>query len=615
MELPAGSQQSRDSVTVGGEPARRWIICGAGLVGMVASLSLVLLSVWPQRASSGGLFVPMAPKTALCFVLLAVALAVFNRWEPPRRLSLCRVAAILVAAIALARLIEYATGLDLAVDRWLLPAPAEKLDLAPAGKMALFSTLSFASLSVSLLLLSRATRPRLAARLAATLAVGVGFIGLTFTLGYFFVQPGQLAESSVVPMALPTALCFLVLGTVTAWSALLGEVAERRHVRAQLRRERNLFATVMETSPTAIVLVDPMGRLTFANATAERTLGLDRREILSRTYNAAAWRLTDFAGQPVSSENLTFSRVKASGKPVFGTQLAIERADGQRVFVLVNGAPLRNEQGEFDGMVATLEDVSEHLRAEAELRRAKERAEQADQTKSAFLASMSHELRTPLNGIIGFSELLVDQRFGPLNKTQAEYVETVLTSARHLLGVINDVLDLSKVASGRMELALEHVAVAPVAANATAALKALAQAKRIEVRLAMREALPAVLADEGRLKQIFYNLLSNAIKFTPEGGAVTIRAETVAAPNGAPADQLEVSVTDTGIGIQQEDQERVFREFEQVRPESPRSHQGTGLGLALTRRFVELHGGRLWVESAGKGKGTTFRFTLPLAES
>jgi len=371
----------------------------------------------------------------------------------------------------------------------------------------------------------------------------------------------------------------------------------------------DLFERITETSPSAIILVNAAGQLTFANASAERLLGIKRKEIVSRAYDAPAWEVTDFDGRPMRSEELPFARVQATSQALFGAELAIRGPDGQRLFFLVNAAPLRDERGEFDGIVASLEDISQRRRTEAELLRAKEAAEAADRAKSAFLATMSHELRTPLNAIIGFSEILIDQRFGSLNAAQAEYLGDILNSGRHLLALINDVLDLSRVAAGRMEIHVERLSIAPVAGEVVAALRGLATEKGIEVRLALDEPLPEVAADGGRLKQIFYNLLSNALKFTPAGGSVIVHGGA----EGAPAGHLRISVTDTGIGIRCEDQERIFHEFERIESGYSRSQSGTGLGLALTRRLVELHGGRLWVESAGEGQGCAFHFTLPVA--
>jgi signal transduction histidine kinase/CheY-like chemotaxis protein len=249
--------------------------------------------------------------------------------------------------------------------------------------------------------------------------------------------------------------------------------------------------------------------------------------------------------------------------------------------------------------------------SERQLSTAKDAAERANRAKSDFLAKMSHELRTPLNAIIGFSEMLGEQNFGPLNQKQQRYVTNVLDAGRQLLHLINDILDLSKIEAGRMELSIDEFAPGMALHDVTTVVTSLAEKKAQRIELEIEAGLPALRADQGKFKQIMYNLLSNAIKFTEVGGRVTVRArrtETSTATNGHP--MLEISVTDTGIGIRPEDQVRIFQEFEQVDSAYGREQQGTGLGLALTRRLVELHGGRIEVESKVE-VGSTFRFILP----
>jgi signal transduction histidine kinase len=230
--------------------------------------------------------------------------------------------------------------------------------------------------------------------------------------------------------------------------------------------------------------------------------------------------------------------------------------------------------------------------------------EAASRHKSEFLANMSHELRTPLNAIIGFSEVLHERMFGELNEKQAEYIQDIVASGRHLLSLINDILDLSKIEAGRMELDLGTFSL-PVALDTALTLVRERTTRRgITLGLTMDERLGDVLADERKVKQILLNLLSNAVKFTPEGGRISL--------NAALADgSVEISVSDTGIGIAPEDQDAVFEEFRQVGGDYTRKREGTGLGLTLTRKFVEMHGGKIWVKS-DLGQGSTFTFTLPL---
>ncbi len=229
--------------------------------------------------------------------------------------------------------------------------------------------------------------------------------------------------------------------------------------------------------------------------------------------------------------------------------------------------------------------------------------QRANSLKSEFLANMSHELRTPLNAIIGFSELLLDRSFGGLSEEQRDYVSDILSSGRHLLELINDILDLSKIEAGKMKLALEEIDLAPVVDEAVAVLRVEAGRKHIELVARLEEPDIVMQADRSKIKQIMYNLLSNAVKFTPEGGKVVLEAART-------VDGWVITVSDTGIGIKEEDRERIFQAFTQVDASYARRYQGTGLGLTLVRKFVEMHGGRIDLTSHF-GKGTSFRITLP----
>jgi signal transduction histidine kinase len=228
--------------------------------------------------------------------------------------------------------------------------------------------------------------------------------------------------------------------------------------------------------------------------------------------------------------------------------------------------------------------------------------EVASRHKSEFLANMSHELRTPLNAIIGFSEVLNERMFGELNPKQEEYLKDIHASGQHLLSLINDILDLSKIEAGRMELELTDFDLPAAMDNAVTLVRERASRRGVTLQMAVAARVGAIRGDERKIRQVLLNLLSNAIKFTPEGGRIEVRA--------APADgSVEVSVSDTGVGIAPEDQEAVFEEFRQVGP-SAAKQEGTGLGLALCRKFIELHGGTIRVTSA-VGAGSTFTFRLP----
>jgi signal transduction histidine kinase len=232
--------------------------------------------------------------------------------------------------------------------------------------------------------------------------------------------------------------------------------------------------------------------------------------------------------------------------------------------------------------------------------------EAANRHKSEFLANMSHELRTPLNAIIGFSEVLGEKLFGELNEKQAEYTEDILSSGRHLLALINEILDLSKVEAGRMELEVATFDLPLAIDNARTFVRERAAKHGINLDVTVDERLGDFVGDERKIKQVLLNLLSNAVKFTPEGGRIGIKARQA---DGS----VEISVSDTGIGIAPEDQARIFEEFRQVGSDYAHKVEGTGLGLTLAKKFVELHGGRIWVESE-VGKGSRFIFTLPISQ-
>jgi signal transduction histidine kinase len=312
---------------------------------------------------------------------------------------------------------------------------------------------------------------------------------------------------------------------------------------------------------------------------------------------------------------------------------AVRWMDGRvvRLQVAMNVTRLKETEGALKKIKAELEErveertanlvnmnreltleIERHKRTAEALAIAKEAADKANRAKSEFLACMSHELRTPLNHIIGFTELVVGKNLGDLNETQEEYLGDVVESSKHLLSLINDILDLSRVESGKMKLNIGEVRIREVLEGSLVMIseKALKHGIRVERDL---DGVPEVIrADEMKLKQIMYNLLSNAVKFTPDGGEVRVSAGVVGGDQENLGERsMEISVADSGIGIQKGNLERIFEPFEQVDNAMSRKYQGTGLGLSLCRSLVELHGGRIWAESEGEGKGSTFRFILP----
>jgi len=257
----------------------------------------------------------------------------------------------------------------------------------------------------------------------------------------------------------------------------------------------------------------------------------------------------------------------------------------------------------------------EQARAAAEKARtaaeaAQAAAEQANRAKSRFLATVSHELRTPLNHVIGFTELVVSGKTGPLTSTQEEYLGDVLGSARHLLFLLNDILDVAKLESGRVSLEYGEFPTEAFLRESLGVIAEASSSRSISLQERFGDLPPTLRADRRRLMQVLFNLLGNAVKFTAKGGSIELGACAQPLEDGP---GLQVSVTDSGIGIDPSEQERIFRPFEQVDNTGTRSHQGSGLGLAISRQLVELHGGRIWVESQGRGTGCTFRFEVPVS--
>jgi signal transduction histidine kinase len=340
----------------------------------------------------------------------------------------------------------------------------------------------------------------------------------------------------------------------------------------------------------------------FVDSILARSVGVDHGTIQDATETGEPVQIPDIeraGGYPFRDLFLTEGLRSVLTVPMSGDEVV-------RGIVIVRRRP-----GEFDERVVklmtALANQSSVAIANANLfREIAEKSrllEVADRHKSEFLANMSHELRTPLNAIIGFSEVLLQRMFGDLNGKQEEYLQDVLSSGRHLLSLINDILDLSKVEAGRMDLELERFDLPQALHDTLVLVRERAVRHGIELHLDVDGRLGPLVADERKIKQVLLNLLSNAVKFTPEGGRVEVGA--------VPTDGgVEISVTDTGIGIAPENQELIFEEFRQVGGDYAHKREGTGLGLTLARRFVELHGGRLWVKSQ-PGQGSTFTFSIP----
>ena len=284
---------------------------------------------------------------------------------------------------------------------------------------------------------------------------------------------------------------------------------------------------------------------------------------------------------------------------------------GRRI-MLLNARQIQRASGKERIILLAIEDITERREIENGLEKAHEELEElaaelerTARVKSEFLANMSHELRTPLNSINGFSEVLYDETFGPLNEKQRIYVNNVLSSGKHLLLLINQILDMAKVEAGKMKLALSSLPIKRILDEISMLVAEMASKKKIDLSIEIAGDLPDIEADELKVKEIIYNLLSNAVKFTTEGGKLGMRAKRADS-------EIEVVVWDTGVGIAPENMERIFEGFFRVDTPYSRLTEGTGLGLPLARKMVELHGGKLSVESKGLKCGTSVRFTLPI---
>jgi PAS domain S-box-containing protein len=298
-------------------------------------------------------------------------------------------------------------------------------------------------------------------------------------------------------------------------------------------------------------------------------------------------------------------------EPSVNLEQSYRASNGAVMWALVTLAIVRDEAGDLDYLVATIQNITAQKHLEHELTRKNQqlaeqnrRIEEANRLKSEFLANMSHELRTPLNAIIGFSEIMHDGKVGAISSEHKEFLGDILTSAKHLLQLINDVLDLSKVEAGKMHFDPEPMQLNTIVSEVRDVLRTMACRKDIDVAIEIDPGLGDIVADASKLKQVLYNYLSNALKFTPDAGHVTVRAM----PAGR--DRYRLEVEDSGIGIQPEDLERLFTEFRQLDTSASKQYQGTGLGLALTKRIVEAQGGTVDVTST-PGHGSTFGAVLP----
>jgi PAS domain S-box-containing protein len=388
-------------------------------------------------------------------------------------------------------------------------------------------------------------------------------------------------------------------GVLRGGVVVMHDVTVQRHAEQALRQSEERFRLlVSEVMDYGILMLDPEGHIVSWNAGAERIKGYRSQEIIGRHFSCFYSKEDVAAGKPANELKAAIEKGRFEDE---GWRI---RKDGSQFWANVVVTALHDEAGRLRGFAKVTRDITEQRRTQELLMRAKEEAERASKFKDQFLSTMSHELRTPLNAVLGFSDLLADERYGPLNDRQQRYVGHIHTGGKHLLKLISDILDLSKIEAGRMELTPEDVTVTSAFTEVISALYPLAE-KKSQVLLQQVEPHLHLRADSMRFKQVLMNLTGNAIKFTPEGG----RIELSAVRGG---DQVKIKVHDNGPGIPPEQQKRIFEAFFRLR-ETGSATEGTGLGLAITARLVELHGSKLEIESR-PGEGASFYFSLPLIE-
>jgi PAS domain S-box-containing protein len=414
-------------------------------------------------------------------------------------------------------------------------------------------------------------------------------------------------------------------GQILHFDAIIEDITERRRAEEALRESEERYRTLVENATDAIYMVDAHENILSVNQTTARFLGKRPEKLIGKKVSDIF--PPEIAARFTEEFRLTFR----TGQSI----MACDRLDAgwTELWVSTSLNPIRNSSGEVVAIMGVTRDITEQKRLERELQETNEQldaqneelqvqseelmaqqqelmestqeAARANQLKSEFLANMSHELRTPLNAIIGFSQLLRDETPGKLNQEQKQCLDDVLESSQHLLNLINEVLDLSKIESGRAELKLENVDLKELITPLTRVMRPILGQKKQELEVEIEAGLPQIRVDKTKMGQVLRNLLANSSKFTPEGGKLWITAARA-------DDWLHLSVIDNGAGIKKEDLERIFEPFCQLDYTPGNGKGGTGLGLAVVKEIVERHGGQIRVESE-YGRGSRFTISLPLA--
>jgi PAS domain S-box-containing protein len=408
-------------------------------------------------------------------------------------------------------------------------------------------------------------------------------------------------------LSFPTRLVITVRrgadGEPIGFLSISKDISDELQLNERLMASEEYNRVLIESTIDGLFTTDRAGVITDVNHQMEQVTGAARESLVGQPFRSYV--------VPSSDADRAIRRVLEEGHAT-GLELSVRRADGSVRDYAFDASMLRGDPNPARGIIATVRDVTDqkHLREilegqNRELQEQNQRVNEANRLKSEFLASMSHELRTPLNSIIGFSDFLLTAEDGRLDPDQREYLTDILNSGNHLLRLINDILDLAKVESGKLEIAPTPVDLREAVDEVCSSLRPQLMERQIELRSDVHTGLPRVVLDPLRFKQILYNLLSNAVKFTPPGGHVEV---SLASSSGS---RFAVRVSDSGIGIPANELERIFREFEQLDSGPGRRYSGTGLGLPLTQKLVTLMGGSISVKSE-VGEGSTFTVRLPL---
>jgi len=388
------------------------------------------------------------------------------------------------------------------------------------------------------------------------------------------------------------------------------EMTERKRMEEALKESEERYRSLVNNVKLGILRSTPLGRILEVNPATEEITGYSRQELLKMNVSKLYVHIEE---REALLQELALTKEKVV------RELRWRKKDGTEMVVLDTLVAVRDDTGKVLYFDAIIEDITKRKQMEEDLKEKNRQLvkqqqelmektrelEVASQAKSEFLAHMSHELRTPLNVIIGFSELMLDEVPGKINNEQRQCLDDVLSSGKHLLELINEVLDLAKIESGTLKLRPTDVTLTDILEELRRTMTPILAPRKQSLDIEVEEGLPPIYADKGKLRQVFINLLGNATKFTPDGGKLKIEAIRK-------DHSCQVSVVDNGIGIKKEDQEKLFEPFSQLDNPLTERKEGTGLGLALSKQIIEKHGGQIWIESE-YGKGSRFTFTLPLA--